>query len=60
MDGSKMSKDNTEAGFKRLIRVLETLEKDLLRQPKRLTAHQRVQEALALTKLLYDKQGAKK
>lgn len=55
-----MSKDNIEAGFKRLIRVLETLEKDLLRQPKRLTAHQRVQEALALTKLLYDKHGAKK
>ena len=55
-----MSKDNIEAGFKRLIRVLETLEKDLLREPKRLTAHQRVQEALALTKLLYDKRGAKK
>lgn len=55
-----MSDDNIEAGFKRLIRVLETLEKDLLRQPKRLTAHQRVQEALALTKLLHDKHGAKK
>ena len=54
-----MSKDNIEAGFKRLIRVLETLEKDLLRQPKRPT-HQRVQEALALTKLLHDKHGAKK
>ena len=60
MGGSKMSDDNIEAGFKRLIRVLETLEKDLLRQPKRLTAHQRVQEALALTKLLHDKHGAKK
>jgi len=59
MGDSKML-DELESAKNRLIRVLETLEKDLLRTPARPTAHQRTQEALALVKLLFDKLEGKK
>ena len=52
--------DKLETAKNRLIRVLDTLEKDLLRPPARPTAHQRTQEAQALLKLLFDKLEAKK
>ena len=52
--------DELEAAKKRLIRVLDTLEKDLLRPPARPTARQRAQEAQALLKILFDKLEAKK
>ena len=52
--------DELNSVKKRLIRVLDTLEKDLLRTPARPTAHQRVQEALALLNLLFDKLEGKK
>ena len=59
MEGFSMS-DELESAKKRLIRVLDTLEKDLLRPPQRPTAHQRTQEAQALVKLLFDKLEGKK
>ena len=52
--------DELESAKKRLIRVLDTLEKDLLRPPQRITEHQRTQEAQALLKLLFDKLEGKK
>ena len=45
---------------KRLIRVLDTLEKDLLRPPQRPTAHQRTQGSTSITKAAFDKIEGKK
>jgi hypothetical protein len=47
--------DSVEIEMNRLKRVLETLEKDLLRYPPRPTCHQRTQEAQRLLELLFDK-----